>query len=82
MRVLSKAVQELELTWNPPEEPARSKLDSWDNPRPATAAVTATAPRQEPYVRRKAWGPGRKCQGQRRSPRRDSRPPPVAKPSS
>ncbi|KAF4116088.1 hypothetical protein G5714_003577 [Onychostoma macrolepis] len=29
MRVLSKAVQELELTWCPPEEPARSKLDSW-----------------------------------------------------
>ncbi|KAF4113452.1 hypothetical protein G5714_005997 [Onychostoma macrolepis] len=93
MRVLSRAVQELELTWSPPEEPARSKLDSWsssppgfsqrrDNPRPATAAVTATAPRQEPDVRRKAWGPGRKRQGQRRSPRRDSRPPPVAKPSS
>ncbi len=29
MRVLSKAVQELELTWSHPEEPARSKLDSW-----------------------------------------------------
>ncbi|XP_016101950.1 uncharacterized protein [Sinocyclocheilus grahami] len=29
MRVLSRAVQELELTWSPPEEPARSKLDSW-----------------------------------------------------
>ncbi len=29
MRVLSKAVQELELTWSPPEEPVRSKLDSW-----------------------------------------------------
>ncbi len=29
MRVLSKAVQELELTWDPPEEPVRSKLDSW-----------------------------------------------------
>ncbi len=29
MRVLSKAVQELELTWNPPEEPVRSKLNSW-----------------------------------------------------
>ncbi len=43
---------------------------------------TATAPRQEPDVRRKAWGPGRKRQGQRRSPRRDSRPPPAAKPSS
>ncbi len=27
--VLSKAVQELELTWSPPEEPVRSKLDSW-----------------------------------------------------
>ncbi len=26
MRVLSKAVQELELTWRPPEEPARSSL--------------------------------------------------------
>ncbi len=29
MRVLSKAVQELELTRSPPEEPVRSKLDSW-----------------------------------------------------
>ncbi len=29
MRVLFKAVQELELTWSPPEEPVRSKLDSW-----------------------------------------------------
>ncbi len=29
MRVLSKAVQELELTWSPPEEPVRSKLNSW-----------------------------------------------------
>ncbi len=29
MRVLSKAGQELELTWSPPEEPVRSKLDSW-----------------------------------------------------
>ncbi len=29
MRVLSKAVQELELTWSPPEEPVRSKLGSW-----------------------------------------------------
>ncbi len=28
------------------------------------------------------WGSGRKRQGQRRSPRRDSRPPPAAKPSS
>ncbi len=28
-RVLSKAVHELELTWSPPEEPVRSKLDSW-----------------------------------------------------
>ncbi len=27
MRVLSKAVQELELTWSPSEEPVRSKLD-------------------------------------------------------
>ncbi len=29
MRVMSKAVKELELTWSPPEEPVRSKLDSW-----------------------------------------------------
>ncbi len=29
MRVLSKAAQELELTWSPPEELVRSKLDSW-----------------------------------------------------
>ncbi len=29
MRVLFKAVQELELTWSPPEVPVRSKLDSW-----------------------------------------------------
>ncbi len=53
-----------------------------DIPRPAPAVGTATAPRQEPDVRRKVWGPSRKRQGQRRSPRRDSRPPPAAKPSS
>ncbi len=53
-----------------------------DIPRPAPAGGTATAPRQEPDVRRKVWGPGMKRQGQRRSPRRDSRPPPAAKPSS
>ncbi len=29
IRVLNKAVQELELAWNPQEEPAKSKLDSW-----------------------------------------------------
>ncbi len=29
MRVLSNAVQELELTWSRPEEHARSKPDSW-----------------------------------------------------
>ncbi len=29
MRVLSKAIQELELTWSLPEKPVRSKLDSW-----------------------------------------------------
>ncbi len=53
-----------------------------DNPRAAAAVGTATAPRQEPDVRRKAWGPGRKRHGRRRSLRRDSRPPPAAKPSS
>ncbi len=53
-----------------------------DFARPAQAGATATAPRQEPDVRRKVWGSGRKRQGQRRSPRRDSRPPPAAKPSS
>ncbi len=26
---MNKAVQELELSWNPPKEPSRSKLDSW-----------------------------------------------------
>ncbi len=46
-----------------------------DIPRPAPAVGTATAPRQEPDVRRKAWGPGRKRQGQRRSP-----PAPLARP--
>ncbi len=29
IRVMNKAFQELELSWNPPEEPAKSKLDSW-----------------------------------------------------
>ncbi len=29
VRVMNKAVQELELSWNPPEEPTKSKLDSW-----------------------------------------------------
>ncbi len=49
-----------------------------DNPRPAAAVVTATAPRQEPDVRRKVCGPGRKHHGQRRSLRRDSRPSNIA----
>ncbi len=53
-----------------------------DIPRPAPAVGTATAPRQEPDVRRKAWGPGRKRHGQQRSPRHDSRSPPAAKPPS
>ncbi len=29
IRVMNKAVLELELSWNPPEEPTKSKLDSW-----------------------------------------------------
>lgn len=29
VRVMTKAVQELELTWSLPEETAGSKLDSW-----------------------------------------------------
>ncbi|XP_056608266.1 uncharacterized protein LOC130425869 [Triplophysa dalaica] len=29
MRVLEKAVSELDITWSSPEEPAKSKLDSW-----------------------------------------------------
>ncbi len=29
IRVMNKAVPELELSWNPPEEPTKSKLDSW-----------------------------------------------------
>lgn len=29
VRVMTKAVQELELTWSPLEEPAKSILDSW-----------------------------------------------------
>ncbi|MGL4480728.1 MAG: hypothetical protein ACRCVK_21215, partial [Aeromonas veronii] len=28
-RVLSKAVEELDLEWAPPEEPPRSRLDEW-----------------------------------------------------
>ncbi len=73
----------------PQQQTARSRSSSAhgsaqrrDFPRPAQAGATATAPRQEPEVRRKVWGSGRKRQGQRRSPRRDSRPPPAAKPSS
>ncbi len=73
----------------PQQQTARSRSSSAhgsaqrrDFARPAQAGATATAPRQEPDVRRKVWGSGRKRQGQRRSPRRDSRPPPAAKPSS
>ncbi len=73
----------------PQQQTARSRSSSAlgsaqrrDFPRPAQAGATATAPRQEPDVRRKVWGSGRKRQGQRRSPRRDSRPPPAAKLSS
>lgn len=29
VRVLTKAVLELELTWDPPQEPVKSKLNSW-----------------------------------------------------
>ncbi len=29
VRVLTTAIQELELTWSPLEKPAKSKLDSW-----------------------------------------------------
>ncbi len=29
IRVMNKAVQELELAWTPPEEPVKSKQDSW-----------------------------------------------------
>ncbi len=48
--------------------------------RPAAATV---APRREPDVRRKVWpGPGKRRQVQRRSPRRDTRPPATSKPSS
>ncbi len=39
-----------------------------DIPRPAPAVGTVTAPRQEPDVRRKVWGPGKKRHGQRESP--------------
>lgn len=28
-KVLAKAVKELDLNWDAPDEPARSKLDSW-----------------------------------------------------
>ncbi len=38
-----------------------------DLPRPAPAVGTVTAPRQEPDVRRKVWGPGKKRHGQRES---------------
>lgn len=39
MRILSKAVQDLEIEWSSPQEPQRSKLDSWyfDSGRHATA---------------------------------------------
>ncbi len=45
-------------------------------------SIAVTAPRQEPDVRRKAWGPGRKRHGQQRSLQHDSRSLPAAKPPS
>ncbi len=29
IRIMTKAVNELELEWSPPEEPSRSRLDEW-----------------------------------------------------
>ncbi len=70
------------------QPPSRSRSSSATRPpqrreeRPA-AANTAAAPRREPDVRRKVWpGPGKRCQGQRRSPRRDTGPPASSKRSS
>ncbi len=71
------------------QPPSRSRSSSATRPpqrreeRPAAAANAAAAPRRELDVRRKVWpGPGKRRQGQRRSPRRDTGPPASSKPSS
>ncbi len=70
------------------QPPSRSRSSSATRPpqrreeRPAVATAADT-PRREPDVRRKVWpGPGKRYQGQRRSPRRDTGPPAASKPSS
>ncbi len=64
------------------QPPSRSRSSSATRPpqrrevRPAAVTV-AEAPRREPDMRRKVWpGPGKRRQVQRRSPRRDTGPPP------
>ncbi|KAK2892611.1 hypothetical protein Q8A67_012599 [Cirrhinus molitorella] len=39
LRILSKAVKELDLEWSPPEEPSRSLLDEWFLPGRARPLV-------------------------------------------
>ncbi|ROL54924.1 hypothetical protein DPX16_12793 [Anabarilius grahami] len=43
-RILSKAVEELNLQWAPPEEPARSRLDEWFLPGRRRVPRQRTAP--------------------------------------
>ncbi len=71
------------------QPPSRSRSSTATRPpqrreeRPAALATVAAAPRLEPDVRRKVWsGPGKRRQGQRRSPRRDTGPPAASKTSS
>ncbi|XP_048036007.1 sialoadhesin-like [Megalobrama amblycephala] len=44
LRVLSKAVEELDLDWAPPEEPSRSRLDEWFLPGRRQAPRQRAAP--------------------------------------
>ncbi|ROK16092.1 hypothetical protein DPX16_22710 [Anabarilius grahami] len=43
-RILSKAVEELDLEWAPPEEPSRSRLDEWFLPGRRQAPRQRSAP--------------------------------------
>ncbi len=68
------------------QPPSRSRSSLATRPpqrREERPAAATAAPRREPDVWRKVWpGPGKRRQGQRRSPRRDTGPPASSKPSS
>ncbi len=73
----------LRRSFQPPSHYISSSATRPPQRREERPAAATAAPRREPDVRRKVWpGPGKRRQVQRRSPRRDTRPPATSKPSS